>query len=74
MALSQADMDGLLAQYAATDSIVLDLVTSMKKSANWDRTMIFVTADHGIAVNAIWPRVTIATAAIKNLLGGDRGP
>src|SRR5918995_179348 len=25
-----------------------------------------------IAVNAIWPRVTIATAAIKNLLGGDR--
>lgn len=25
----------------------------------------------GIAVNAIWPRATIATAAIKNLLGGD---
>jgi citronellol/citronellal dehydrogenase len=25
----------------------------------------------GIAVNALWPRVTIATAAIKNLLGGD---
>ncbi len=25
-----------------------------------------------IAVNALWPRVTIATAAIKNLLGGDR--
>jgi citronellol/citronellal dehydrogenase len=28
--------------------------------------------DKGIAVNAIWPRATIATAAIKNLLGGDR--
>jgi citronellol/citronellal dehydrogenase len=28
--------------------------------------------DKGIAVNALWPRVTIATAAIKNLLGGDR--
>jgi citronellol/citronellal dehydrogenase len=28
--------------------------------------------DQGIAVNALWPRVTIATAAIKNLLGGDR--
>jgi citronellol/citronellal dehydrogenase len=28
--------------------------------------------DRGIAVNALWPRVTIATAAIKNLLGGDR--
>jgi citronellol/citronellal dehydrogenase len=28
--------------------------------------------DKGIAVNALWPRTTIATAAIKNLLGGDR--
>src|SRR4029079_18205984 len=25
-----------------------------------------------VAVNALWPRVTIATGAIKNLLGGDR--
>jgi citronellol/citronellal dehydrogenase len=25
----------------------------------------------GIAVNALWPRTTVATAAIKNLLGGD---
>lgn len=25
----------------------------------------------GIAVNALWPRTTIATAAIKNLIGGD---
>ncbi|MES1154799.1 MAG: SDR family oxidoreductase, partial [Pseudorhodoplanes sp.] len=25
----------------------------------------------GIAVNAIWPRTTIATSAIRNLLGGD---
>jgi citronellol/citronellal dehydrogenase len=25
-----------------------------------------------IAVNALWPRVTIATAAIRNLLGGER--
>ena len=25
----------------------------------------------GIAVNALWPRATIATAAIKNLLGGE---
>ena len=28
--------------------------------------------EKGIAVNALWPRSTIATAAIKNLLGGDR--
>ena len=27
--------------------------------------------DKGIGVNALWPRTTIATAAIKNLLGGD---
>ena len=25
----------------------------------------------GIAFNALWPRTTIATSAIKNLLGGD---
>jgi citronellol/citronellal dehydrogenase len=28
--------------------------------------------DKGIAVNALWPRTTIATSAIKNLLGGER--
>jgi citronellol/citronellal dehydrogenase len=27
--------------------------------------------ERGIAVNALWPRTTIATSAIKNLLGGD---
>ena len=27
--------------------------------------------NHGIASNALWPKTTIATAAIKNLLGGD---
>jgi citronellol/citronellal dehydrogenase len=27
--------------------------------------------DKGIAVNALWPRTIIATAAIQNLLGGD---
>lgn len=26
----------------------------------------------GIAVNALWPRTTIATAAVQNLLGGDK--
>jgi citronellol/citronellal dehydrogenase len=28
-------------------------------------------ADRGIAVNALWPRSVIATAAVQNLLGGD---
>ncbi len=27
--------------------------------------------ERGIAVNALWPRTTIATSAIKNLLGGE---
>src|SRR5205085_10478581 len=26
---------------------------------------------HKIAANSLWPRTTIATAAVKNLLGGD---
>lgn len=28
-------------------------------------------ASRGVAVNALWPKTTIATAAVKNLLGGD---
>jgi citronellol/citronellal dehydrogenase len=28
--------------------------------------------EQGIAVNALWPRTTIATSAIQNLLGGNR--
>lgn len=28
--------------------------------------------EQGIAANTLWPRTTIATAAVKNLLGGDR--
>ena len=27
--------------------------------------------DDGVAVNTLWPRTTIATAAVRNLLGGD---
>ena len=26
---------------------------------------------YGVAANALWPRTTIATAAVQNLLGGD---
>ncbi|MGW9329285.1 SDR family oxidoreductase [Bosea sp. NPDC055594] len=29
-------------------------------------------APKGIAVNALWPRSTVATAAVRNLLGGDK--
>eukprot|EP00339_Tiarina_fusa_P020764 CAMPEP_0117048262 /NCGR_PEP_ID=MMETSP0472-20121206/33355_1 /TAXON_ID=693140 ORGANISM="Tiarina fusus, Strain LIS" /NCGR_SAMPLE_ID=MMETSP0472 /ASSEMBLY_ACC=CAM_ASM_000603 /LENGTH=45 /DNA_ID= /DNA_START= /DNA_END= /DNA_ORIENTATION= len=27
--------------------------------------------EDGIAVNGLWPRTSISTAAVKNLLGGD---
>lgn len=27
---------------------------------------------HGVAVNALWPKTTIKTAAVQNLLGGDK--
>ncbi len=27
--------------------------------------------EHGIAANSLWPRTTIATAAVRNLLGGE---
>lgn len=27
--------------------------------------------EYGVAMNALWPRTTIATAAVENLLGGD---
>jgi len=37
-----------LSQYAATDSVISQMLSTMKKSANWNRTMIIVTADHGI--------------------------
>ncbi|MCK6065935.1 MULTISPECIES: SDR family oxidoreductase [Microbacterium] len=29
-------------------------------------------ADRGIAANTLWPRTTIATAAVQNILGGER--
>ena len=37
-----------LSQYVAADKVIAELMASMRRSANWDRTMIIVTADHGI--------------------------
>jgi hypothetical protein len=37
-----------LLQMAATDNIIANMMADMKKSANWNRTMIIVTADHGL--------------------------
>ena len=36
-----------LYQVAALDALVGEMVETMKTSANWDRTMIIVTSDHG---------------------------
>lgn len=38
----------LLRQYVATDSLLLELLTTLKASPNWDKTMLIVTADHGM--------------------------
>ena len=49
-----------LQQMIATDSLVLDLITKLKKSANWNRTMLVVTADHGITLEAgAWKRAKV---------------
>ena len=37
-----------LLQYVATDNMIAKLVTDLKRSANWNRTMVIVTADHGL--------------------------
>ena len=57
-------------------------IGSLLRSASLDGVVLAPpAADHlgilrelrsaGIAVNALWPRTTIATSAVKNLLGGD---
>jgi len=37
-----------LSQYVAADKVIANMMSTMKQSANWKRTMIIVTADHGI--------------------------
>ena len=38
----------------------------------WVLGMSAEFSDRGVAVNALWPRTTVATAAVRNLLGGER--
>ena len=45
-----------LMQYAAVDTLVGELVASLKRSDNWDRTMIVVTADHGLTFEPGHPK------------------
>ena len=37
----------------------------------WVLGMAAEFAERGVAVNALWPRTVIATAAVRNLLGGE---
>ena len=46
-----------LQQMIATDSLILDLMTRLKESPNWNRTMLIVTSDHGLSLEAgTWKR------------------
>ena len=38
----------LLRQLVATDALLLDFLNQLEKSANWHRTMLVVTSDHGM--------------------------
>lgn len=42
----------LLMQYVAVDQMIGHLVDELKASNNWDRTMIVVTSDHGLSMEA----------------------
>ena len=38
----------------------------------WVMAMSAEFASRGVAVNSLWPRTTVATAAVRNLLGGEK--
>jgi hypothetical protein len=39
---------GMLRQFVATDKLITEMLRTMRKSPNWNKTMLIVTADHGI--------------------------
>ena len=39
---------GMLRQFVATDKLITEMLRTMKKSPNWNKTMLIVTADHGL--------------------------
>ena len=38
----------MLIQFVATDKLITEMLRTMKKSPNWNKTMLIVTADHGL--------------------------
>ncbi len=39
---------GMLRQFVATDKLITEMLRTLRKSPNWNKTMLIVTADHGI--------------------------
>jgi hypothetical protein len=62
------EYQALLFQYAATDSIIKNMLSTMKKSANWNRTIIIVTADHGITFTPGAPKRTVTSSTSVEIL------
>ena len=44
----QDNYQSFLRQFVATDTLIEELVTTMKESKKWDDSLVIVTADHGI--------------------------
>lgn len=64
-----------LMQAAATDSLVDNLVTKLQRSANWNRTMLVVTSDHGMTFElGEWKRKTVNPKNVGSLEDIYRAP
>ena len=64
-----------LMQAAATDSLVDNLVSKLQRSANWDRTMLVVTSDHGMTFElGEWKRKTVNPKNVGSLEDIYRAP
>ena len=51
---------------------ILNLSPPLNLASKWFAShLAYTISKYGIGVNALWPRTTIATAAVQNLLGGD---
>lgn len=64
-----------LLQAAAADTLVDNLVSKLQRSANWDRTMLIVTSDHGMTFElGEWKRKTVNPKNIDSLEDIYRAP
>ena len=64
-----------LMQAAAADTLVDNLVTKLRRSANWDRTMLVVTSDHGMTFElGEWKRKSVNPKNLGSLEDIYRAP